>query len=42
MKYLWISKTSLASIGLKPTEKNFTTLIKFSSYFFHVINSKIF
>ena len=27
IKYLWISKKSLLSIGLKSTEKNFTILL---------------
>ena len=40
IKYLWISKISLLSIGLKSTEKIFTTT--FNPVFFHIINRKIF
>ena len=32
IKYLWISKTSLVSVGLKSTEKSFT--IPFNPVFF--------
>ena len=40
IKYLWISKISLVSIGLKSTEKKFAT--PFNTVFFHIINCKIF
>ena len=40
IKYLWIPKISLLSIGLESTEKKFTTF--FSPVFFHIINCKIF
>ena len=40
IKYLWISKISLVSIGLKPTQKIFLT--PFNPVFFHTINCKIF
>ena len=40
IKYLWISKTLLASVGLKSTEKNFTAPL--NSVSFHIINCKIF
>ena len=40
IKYLRIIKTSLASIGLKSTEKNFTA--PFRPVYFHIINYKIF
>ena len=41
IKYLWISKILLASIGIKSTEKNITTPL-FNCVFFHIINLKIF
>ena len=40
IKYLWISKISLVSIGLKLKEKIFTT--PFNPVFFQIINCKIF
>ena len=33
IKYLWISKIPLVSIGLKSTEKNFTTPFKLFFFF---------
>ena len=40
IKYLWISKISLVSIGLKSTEKNFTLL--FNPTFFILLILKSF
>ena len=40
IKYLWISKMSLASIGLKSTEKRIT--IHFNPVFFILLNVKSF
>ena len=44
IKYLWISKILLLSIGLKLTEKKFTTSFNsvFFFFFFHIIHCKIF
>ena len=39
IKYLWISKTSLVSTGLKSPEKN---TLPFNHFVFHIINCKIF
>ena len=40
IKYLWIYKILLLSIGLKSTEKNLTTL--FNPDFFRIINNLFF
>ena len=40
IKYLWISKTSLVSVGLKSTEKSFT--IPFNPVFFILLIVKSF
>ena len=40
IKYLWISKTSLVSVGLKSTEKSFT--IPFNRVFFILLIVKYF
>ena len=40
IKYLWISKILLGSIGLKSTEKKITTPL--NPVFFYINNSKIF
>ena len=41
IKYLWISKILSESIGLKLTEKNYTTRFN-PVFFFHINNFKIF